>query len=63
VFRLKAKDLEMRREASRVSFLMCPFYVRALMPGMTTRLMFRAVITLTAGAFLDVDETLVTPAG
>jgi hypothetical protein len=27
----------MRRETSRVSFLMCPFCVRALMPSTTTR--------------------------
>jgi hypothetical protein len=26
---------EMRREASRVLFLMCPFCVRALLPGET----------------------------
>jgi hypothetical protein len=29
---------EMRREASRVSFLMCPFCVRALMPTRATHL-------------------------
>ena len=29
----------MRREASRVSFLMCPFCVRPLMPSTTTQVM------------------------
>jgi hypothetical protein len=43
------KALEMRREASRVSFLMCPFCVRALLLCLTTTvrwLRFEAQLTL-----------------
>jgi hypothetical protein len=32
----------MRRETSRVSFLLCPFCVRGLVPGKATRLRHRA---------------------
>jgi hypothetical protein len=35
--------LEMRRETSRVSFLMCPFCVRALVPSRTTPVPLPAV--------------------
>ena len=35
------QTVEMRRETLRVSFLMCPFCVRALMPGEATRLSTR----------------------
>jgi len=38
-FRLEISSLAavaMRRETSQVSFLMCPFYVRKMVPGKTT---------------------------
>jgi hypothetical protein len=38
--------VEMRREASRVSFLMCPFCVRVVLPTKTTPLRQRATTRL-----------------
>jgi hypothetical protein len=51
------------RETSRVSFLMCPFCVRAVMPKMTTHSANRRPLQGAAGTdyYCDNDLTLTQP--